>query len=80
MSPEKPRTPVPEAIEALLTKVRPEAEVLFRSYGLSEEQASECLEATLRTLVYRWARIADPERWLLQALGDEAARRAKTIS
>lgn len=79
MSPEKPSAPAPEVIDALLTRVRPEAEVLFRRHDLSSEQASESLEAALRILLYRWMRIADPERWLLQALADEAARRAKPI-
>lgn len=79
MTPEKPRVPASEVIEALLAKVRPEAEVLFRRHGLSSEQAAESLEAALQTLIYRWSRIADPGRWLLQALEGEAARRAKPI-
>jgi hypothetical protein len=80
MTPEKPQVPDPEGVEALLAKVRPEAEVLFRRHGLSSGQAEECLEAALRMLVYKWSRIADPGRWLLQALEDEAARRARPIS
>lgn len=72
---QKPRIPDSEAVEALLAKVRPEAEVLFRRHGLSSQEAEECLKATLRMLIYRWSRIADPGRWLLQALEDEASRR-----
>lgn len=79
MTSQKPRVPDLEAVEALLAKVRPEAEVLFRRHGLSSAEVEECLESAVRVLAYRWSRIADPGRWLLQALEDEAVRRARAL-
>lgn len=60
--------PTPEDFERLMERVGPEIARRFRAQGLSDEAATERLETALRELAYRWNRVGDRERWLLQVL------------
>lgn len=66
--------PTPEAIRRLARKLRPEIVKRFQAQGLSETEAVERLKTALRELSYRWNRVGDRERWLLQALDGEAPK------
>jgi hypothetical protein len=60
--------PTPEDLERLMERLGPEIARRFRAQGLSNEAAKERLETALRELAYRWNRVGDRERWLLQVL------------
>lgn len=63
--------PTPEEFNRLVEKLGPEIARRFRAQGLSEADAAARLEAALRELAYRWKRVGDRERWLLQAIEGE---------
>ncbi|MFL6293999.1 MAG: hypothetical protein ACJ759_24140 [Thermoanaerobaculia bacterium] len=63
--------PTPEEINRLMEKLGPEIARRFRAHGLSDAAAAARLETALRELAYRWNRVGDRERWLLQAIAGE---------
>lgn len=60
--------PTPEDLELLMERLGPEIARRFHAQGLSDEAALGRLETALRELAYRWNRVGDRERWLLQVL------------
>jgi transposase len=60
--------PTPEEIQRLVEKLRHKIVRRFHAQGFSETEAAERLKAALRELSYRWNRVGDRERWLLQAI------------
>ena len=52
----------------MMEKLGPEVARRFRAQGLAHEEAAARLETALRELAYRWNRVGDRERWLLQVL------------
>ena len=60
--------PTPEDFERLMERLGPEVARRFRAQGLSDKEAAARLQSALRELAYRWNRVGDRERWLLQVL------------
>lgn len=58
----------PEEFERIKEKLGPEIARRFRAQGLSNAEAMARLETALLELAYRWNRVGDRERWLLQVL------------
>jgi transposase len=70
--------PTPEEIQRLVEKLRHEIVRRFHAQGHSETEAAERVRSALRELSYRWNRVGDRERWLLQALDGEAPKLSTT--
>ncbi len=64
--------PDPEELDRLLRKLAPSIAEILRERDVSEADAEQLLSMVLIRLTYRWSRIADPERWLLSTIEDEA--------
>ena len=60
--------PTPEEFERMMDRLGSEIARRFRAQGLSNTEAMGRLETALLELAYRWNRVGDRERWLLQAL------------
>jgi DNA-directed RNA polymerase specialized sigma24 family protein len=71
-----PSASSPEELDRLLMKLAPSIAEILREWSISEEEAEELIRTVLVRLAYRWSRIADPERWLLSAVDNEAQDRA----
>ena len=65
--------PTSQDLAQLLDRVRPRIARLFERQRVSEPEAEELVGEALVGLAYRWGRLRDRERWLL----DEIARRAR---
>ena len=70
--------PTTEEIQLLVKKLRHRIVNRFLAQGVSETEAAARLKAALVELVYRWNRVGDRERWLLQALDREAPKPTTT--
>lgn len=63
--------PSSEEIDQLLDKIGPVAAERFREKGISEVDAVIRVVDALVELSYRWNRVGDRERWLLEYLDKE---------
>jgi hypothetical protein len=66
-------SPTSQDLTQLLDRVRPRIARLFERHRVSEPEAEALVGEALVGLAYRWKRVRDRERWLL----DEIARRVR---
>ena len=65
--------PTAEDLTQLLDRLRPRIARLFERHRVSEPEAEKLVRDALVGIAYRWGRVRDRERWLL----DELARGAR---
>lgn len=70
--------PSSEEIDRLLDKIGPVVVERFREKGISEVDAVIRVADALVALSYRWNRVGDRERWLLEYLNKEPAETTPT--
>lgn len=66
--PSRTVSPSAEELEALLRLVARRAEVLFRRHGVDARRAEDILHDCLVVLAFRWSRVANRQRWLLEMI------------
>jgi hypothetical protein len=65
--------PTRDDLKRLLDRLQPRIARLFERHGVSTLEAELRVSETLIRLSYRWERVRDRERWLLDALRKDLA-------
>lgn len=63
-----PAAPTPEELAELLRRVARPAEEVFRRHATDPARAESILYDCLVVLAFRWQRVANRERWLLEMI------------
>ncbi len=72
--------PTRDDLRQLLDRLRPRIARLFQRHGASTADAERRVTAALTRLSYRWDRVRDRERWLLDALRRDLTARPEPSS
>jgi hypothetical protein len=72
--------PTRDDLRRLLDRLQPRIARLFDRYGVSTLEAERRVTEALTRLSYRWDRVRDRERWLLDALRKDLAARTEESS
>jgi hypothetical protein len=67
--------PTRDDLKRLLDRLQPKIARLFERHGVSALEAERRVTEALTLLSYRWERVRDRERWLLDALRKDLAAR-----
>ena len=70
--------PTRDDLRRLLDRLQPRIVRLFQRHGVSTADAERRVTETLTRLSYRWDRVRDRERWLLDALRQDLMARRET--
>jgi hypothetical protein len=65
--------PTRDDLRRLLDRLQPRIARLFERHGVSTQEAERRTAEALIRLSYRWDRVRDRERWLLDALRKDLA-------
>ncbi len=72
--------PTRDDLRRLLDRLQPRIARLFERHGVSTLEAERRTAEALIRLSYRWDRVRDRERWLLDALRKDLAARPEESS
>jgi hypothetical protein len=72
--------PTRDDLRRLLDRLQSRIARLFERHGVSTLEAERRVTETLTQLSYRWDRVRDRERWLLDALRRDLAARPEESS
>jgi hypothetical protein len=72
--------PTRDDLRRLLDRLQPRIARLFERHGVSTQEAEWRTAEALIRLSYRWDRVRDRERWLLDALRKDLAARPEESS
>lgn len=62
------RQEVEDSLEVFLKRVRPKLKTLFARYRIPPQDTEDILQQALLALIYHWAKVRDPEAWLMGTL------------
>jgi hypothetical protein len=72
--------PTRDDLRRLIDRLQPRLTRLFQRHGVSTADAERQVTGALTRLSYRWDRVRDRERWLLDALRRDFAARPEASS